>query len=196
MFTAFSVRYQAEQEGLQAKASNAQVNQQNKAQAELVNLWAASEFSAQSISVTVSNRSQEPVYQFRLYIALASGSAGYLAISTWSSFPPCTDVTFDLRTIADSYPQTAKLMGATDGLPKFDYGIMFKDAAGQAWHRHASGTLHPTPWLEYLNQKGLYNPVLPPVFAAFKPLLADQFTTPIAGQRFVAGGPTTANGCQ
>ena len=195
VFTAFSVRYQAEQTGLQVKASNAQVDQQNKEQADLVNLWAASEFSSQGILVTVSNRSQEPVYQFRLYIALASGKTGFLAISTWSSFPPCTDVTFDLTTIADFYAQTARLMGPSDHFPKFDYGIIFKDATGQAWHRHASGTLHPTPWLEYLRERGLYNPVLPPVFRSFTPLLTAQFTTPVAGQIFVTDGPTTANGC-
>jgi hypothetical protein len=56
--------------------------------------------------------------------------------------------------------------------------------------------LHPTPWLEYLSEKSLYNPVLPPVFRSFTPLLADQFTTPVAGQRFVTVGPVAANGCE
>lgn len=195
VFTGVSVRYQAEQTGLQVAASKAQVDQQNKQQARLVNIWAASEFSPNNIQVTVSNRSQEPIYQFRLYIALAtSSSRGYLAISTWSSFPPCTQVTFDLRAIAESYHDTAKLM-RRGHLSNFDYGIMFKDAIGQAWHRHASGTLHPTPWLEYLAQNGYFSPVLPPVFRSFTPLLADQFTTPQTHQRFVKGGPRTANSC-
>jgi hypothetical protein len=195
VFTAFSVRYQAKQTGLQAAAAQMQVDQQNKQQARLVNVWAADEFSPNNILVTVSNRSQEPVYQFRVYIAFAtSGSRGYLAISTWSSFPPCTQVTFNLRAIAESYKETAKFMNPYH-LNRFDYGIMFKDATGQAWHRHASGTLHPTPWLEYLTQNGYFSPILPPVFRSFTPLLTDQFTTPEPHQRFIAVGPGAANSC-
>jgi hypothetical protein len=196
VFTGLSVRYQAEQTGLQAAASEAQVDQQNKQQARLVNVWAASEFAPNNILITVSNRSEEPVYEFRLYIALAtSGQHGYLAISTWSSFPPCTQVTFNLLAIAKSYAETSRLMGSDRRLPGFDYGIMFKDATGQAWHRHASGTLHSTPWLEYLTGKGTFNPVLPPVFRTFTPLLADNFTTPETGQKFVTAAPEAASGC-
>lgn len=195
IFTAFSVRYQAEQTGLQAAASRMQVDQQNKQQARLVNVWAANEFTPNKILVTVSNRSQEPVYQFRVYIAFATfGSRGYLAVSTWSSFPPCTQVTFNLRAIADSYIETAEII-SPDHLNHFDYGITFKDATGQAWHRHASGTLHATPWLEYLTQQGSFSPILPPIFRSFTPLIADQFITPEAHQRFIAVGPATANSC-
>ena len=195
VFTAFSVRYQAEQTGLEAAASRAQTDQQNKQQAELVNIWPASEFSPSRILVTVSNRSQEPVYQFRIYVAFAtSRSGGYLAFSTWTSFPPCTQVTFDLRTIAESYPETARLMSPVH-LSDFDYGIEFKDASGQAWHRHASGTLHPTPWLEYLSGAGSFSPLLPPVFRSFTPLTVNQFTTPEAHNRFITAGPEAANSC-
>jgi hypothetical protein len=195
VFTAFSVRYQAEQTGLQAAASRTQVDQQNKQQAQLVNIWAASEFSPGRILVTVSNRSEEPVYQFQLYIAFAtSRSGGYLAISTWSSFPPCTQVTFDLQAIAGSYAETAKLM-SPGRVSDFDYGIMFKDAAGQTWHRHASGMLHTTPWLEYLSQPRTGSLLPPPVFRSFTPLAKDQFTTPEARGRFISEGPTVANSC-
>lgn len=196
VFTAFSVRYQAEQTGLQVAASRAQTDEQNKQQAQLMNIWAANEFSPDHVLVTVSNRSEEPAYQFRVYIAFAtSGSHGYMALSTWSSFPPCTQATFDLRAIARSYSQTAKLMTSGRGLNKFDYGIEFKDAAGQSWHRHASGTLHPTPWLEYLSGANDYNPLLPPVFRSFTPLVADQFTTPEAHSRFIPGTLGAANSC-
>jgi hypothetical protein len=195
IFTALSVRYQAEQTGLQAQASRAQVDQQNKQQARLVNAWPAAEFAPAKILVTVSNRSQEPVYQFRIYIALeTSGKHGYLAFGTWSSFPPCTEVTFDLKSIAESYRETAELVNASHPL-RFDFGIIFKDATGQTWHRHAAGTLHPTPWLEYLSQGKSYSPVLPPVFRSFTPLLADQFTTPESGQAFIKAGPQAALSC-
>jgi len=195
VFTAFSVRYQAQQTGLQAAASRTQADQQNKQQAQLVNIWAASEFSPGRILVTVSNRSEEPVYQFRLYIAFAtSRSGGYLSVSTWASFPPCTQITFDLRAIAESYAETARLI-LPDRMSAFDYGIMFKDAAGQAWHRHASGMLHSTPWLEYLAQPGTYSPILPPVFRAFTPLASDQFTTPEPHGRFISAGPASASSC-
>jgi hypothetical protein len=195
VFTASSVRYQAQQTGLQAAASRTQADQQNKQQAQLVNTWAASEFSPDRILVTVSNRSEEPVYQFRLYIAFAtSGSRGYLSASTWASFPPCTQITFDLRAIAESYVETAHLI-LPSRVSDFDYGIMFKDAAGQAWHRHASGMLHPTPWLEYLSQPGTFSPLLPPVFRSFTPLAIDQFTTPEPHGRFISAGPAPANSC-
>ena len=72
VFTGFSVRYQAEQTGLQVAASKAQTDEQNKQQAELVNVWASNEFSPAQVLVTVSNRSQDPVYQFRIYIAFAT----------------------------------------------------------------------------------------------------------------------------
>lgn len=195
VFTAFSVRYQAEQTGLQTAASRAQTDQQKKQQAQLVNIWAASEFSPSRILVTVSNRSEEPVYQFRLYIAFEkSGSGGYLAVSTWSSFPPCTQVTFNLQPIAKSYAETAKIIHP-GRRSNFDYGIIFKDAAGQTWHRHASGMIHQTPWLEPLSQPGNYNPLLPPVFPSFTTLTADQFTTPIVHGRFITSGPRAADSC-
>ena len=198
VFTGLSVRYQAEQTKLQTAASNAQVDQQNKQQAQLVNIWPASEFASGKVIVTVSNRSEEPVYEFRIYVALAtSGSHGYLAISTWSSFPPCSQVTFNLLAIADSYSQTARLMNPRKPLPRFDYGIMFMDAAGQDWHRHASGTLHATPWLEYLTGSHTYSPVvLPPVFRTFTPLPSDIFTTPEGGQKFLVTAPATASACE
>jgi hypothetical protein len=41
VFTAFSVRYQAKQTGLQVAASRAQTDEQNKEQAQLINIWAA-----------------------------------------------------------------------------------------------------------------------------------------------------------
>jgi hypothetical protein len=196
VFTAFSVRYQAEQTGLQVAASRAQTDEQNKQQAQLVNIWAASEFAPAKVLVTVSNRSQEPVYQFRVYVAFStSGSQGYMALSTWSSFPPCTQATFDLGAIAKSYIQTAGLMTSNHLLNKFDYGIEFKDAAGQSWHRHASGTLHPTPWLEYLSGASGYNPLLPPVFKSFTPLTTDQFTTPEPHSRFIPGNLGAASDC-
>ena len=196
VFTAFSVRYQAKQTGLQVAASRAQTDEQNKEQAQLINIWAANEFSPNQILVTVSNRSEEPVYQFRVYIAFAtSGSRGYMALGTWSSFPPCTQATFDLRAIAKSYLRTAGLIASGGTLRKFDYGIEFKDAAGQSWHRHASGTLHPTPWLEYLSGANNYNPLLPPIFRSFTPLIADQFTTPQARSRFIPGTLGAASSC-
>jgi len=95
---------------------------------------------------------------------------------------------------AESYHETAALM-PRGRLTNFDYGIMFKDATGQAWHRHASGTLHATPWLEYLTQNGYFGPVLPPVFRSFTPLLTDQFATTQAHQTFVTVGPGVANSC-
>jgi hypothetical protein len=196
VFTGLSVRYQAEQTKLQTAASNAQTDQLKEQQAQLVNIWPTNEFAPRNILVTVSNRSEEPLYQFRLYIALeSSGSRGYLAISTWSSFPPCSQVTFNLWPIAGSYLATSQLIHAGRHLPAFDYGIMFKDAKGQAFHRHASGTLHPTPWLEYLTGKHTYNPVLPTVFRNFTPLLADNFVIPQSGQKFVAVSPRTASAC-
>jgi hypothetical protein len=196
VFTGLSVRYQAEQTKLQTAASSAQTDQLKKQQARLINIWPANEFAPRSILVTVANRSEEPVYQFRLYIALAtSGSHGYLAISTWSSFPPCAQVTFNLWPVAKSYTATAKLIGDGRHLAAFDYGIMFKDASGQAFHRHASGILHPTPWLEYLTGKHTYNPVLPPVFHSFTPLLTDNFIIPQRHQGFVATPPKPASAC-
>jgi hypothetical protein len=197
LFTGCSVQDQSKQTKLQVQASQQQNDQLNKQQARLVNIWPASEFGAEKVLVTVSNRSEEPVYEFRLYIALATaGSRGYLAVGTWSSLPPCTQVTFDLKAIAESYPQTSQLLGAGRRLlPPFDYGIMFKDANGQSWHRHASGDLHPTPWLEYLSGKNNYNPVLPPVFKTWKALVSENFTLPQPGQKFVAVQPEPASGC-
>jgi hypothetical protein len=196
IFTAHSVDYQAEQTKLQVATNQLEVNEQNKQQARLMNLWPADEFSPRRLFVVVSNRSEEPIYQFRIYIALATkGTHGYLAISTWTSFPPCTQVTFNLWPIAESYAETARLMTASRHLPAFDYGIMFKDATGQAWHRHASGMLHPTPWLEYLVQKGHYSPVLPPVFRTFTALTSDTNTVPEASQRFIDSGPKQADSC-
>jgi hypothetical protein len=196
VFTGLSVRYQADQTKLQTAASNAQTDQQNKQQAQLVNIWPTSEFTSDRIIVTVSNRSEDPIYEFRIYVALSTSSShGYLAISTWSSFPPCSQVTFNLLAIAGSYVQTVNLMNPAKPVPRFDYGIMFMDATGQDWHRHASGTLHATPWLEYLTGNHSYTPLLPPVFRSFTPLHADNFTTPEVGQKFVVTAPTAANAC-
>lgn len=195
VFTAFSVRYQAEQTGLQAAAAGAQQDQQNKQQAQLVNIWPASDFSPGQMIVTVSNRSEEPIYQFRLYVAFAtSDSGGYLAFSTWTSFPPCTQVNFDLQAIAKAYAETARFI-SPNHLSRFDYGIEFKDATGLSWHRHASGTLHSTPWLEYLSGADKYSPLLPPVFKSFTALAADQFTVPEPDSKFISSRPEAANGC-
>ena len=195
IFNALTIRYQAEQTGLQAAASREQVDQQDKQQAQLVSIWAASEFTPEQALVMVSNRSQEPLSHFQLYIAFkTSRSGGYLAISTWSSFQPCTQVTFDLRAIAESYAETARLM-LSSRAGDFDYGLMFKDATGQTLHRHASGMLHTSPWLEYLSEPRTGNPSPPPVFRSYTLLATDQFTTPEEGGRFIAGGPKNANSC-
>ena len=87
---------------LRLQSAQEQADQQDKQQARLVNIWAADQFSRGRVLVTVANRSEEPIYQFRLYVAFATpGSGRYLAISTWSSFPPCIQITFDLRGIAE-----------------------------------------------------------------------------------------------
>lgn len=199
IFTGLSVRYEAQQTKDQNATNYMQVQDQNKQQADLINLWPAAEFSPRAILITVSNRSEEPIYEFRLYVALVAQvgrrSHGYLALSEWSSFPPCAQITFNLRAIAMSYTETAKLMGSSSKLPAFDYGIMFTDATGQAWHRHASGTLHRTPWLEYLQQKGYTTPMLPPVFNSDTLLSRDSYTIPEAHQAFVVGKPVSAMGC-
>ena len=179
VFTAFSVRYQAEQTGLQAAASRTQADQQNKQQAELVNTWPASEFYPQD-TVTVSNRSQEPVYQFPIYVAFAtSRSGGYLAFSTWTSFPPCTQVTFDLRTIAESYPETARLMSPVH-LSDFDYGM---ESQGCCWPGMASariGNTSPYAMARISIGSGELQSFASSVFRSFTPLTVDQFTTPEA----------------
>jgi hypothetical protein len=194
-FTAYSVKYQAQQTRDQNATNSMQVQDENKAQARLVNIWPTNEFSPNAILITVSNRSEEPVYEFRLYIAMIGpANGGYLAVGEWSTFPPCTQVTFDLRAIAMSYSATAKIMTSSHQLPRFDYGIMFTDALGQAWHRHASGTLHATPWLEYLNVSEHKTPV-PPVFINYKVLSGDLYTTPEVHQLLVSGSPVTAQGC-
>jgi hypothetical protein len=195
VFTAFSVRYQAEQTGLQVAASRAQADLQNEQQAQLVNIWAQDQFSTGPIMVTVENRSEEPIYQFRLYIAFAtSGSGGYLAISTWSSFPPCREVTFDLRGIAESYAETARLM-PPHRAGEFDYGLIFEDAGGQTWHRHASGMLHATPWLEYLSEPRTGSFLPPQIFQSFTPLMKDNFTAPEEDGTFISGGLVYADSC-
>ncbi len=90
-FTAHSVAYQAQQTQDQNATNYMQLQDENKAQARLVNIWPANEFTSNNILITVSNRSEEPVYEFRLYIAMiAPANHGYLAVGEWSSFPPCT----------------------------------------------------------------------------------------------------------
>jgi hypothetical protein len=105
-------------------------------------------------------------------------------------------LTFDLWAIARSYRETAELTTSRARMSAFDYGIMFVDASGKSWHRHAAGTLHRNPWLEYLSD-GSRSPNVPPVFSTEKyvPLTAPGYTVPQARQPFVKTGPKSAEGC-
>src|SRR6266536_6217629 len=81
----------------------------------------------------------------------------------------------------------------------FPYTTLFRstDTNGQAWHRHASGTLHTTPWLEFLNEPGVRTPILPPVFrSSYTPLIKDNYTIPQPGQTFIDAGPREADSCE
>jgi hypothetical protein len=108
IFTGCSVRYQGKQTKLQAEATKRQADDEDQRQARLVNVWPSATFSSQGAFVTVSNRSEEPVYRFRLYIAYAATPVSrHLVIRTWDGLQPCTSVTFDLQAIARSYKETA-----------------------------------------------------------------------------------------
>jgi hypothetical protein len=191
-------RYQADQTKLQTEAARRQADDEDKTQAKLINLWPSAAFSSKTMFVTVTNRSQEPVYRFRLYIAYAASPTDrYLLIRTWDSFQPCTRVSFDLLAIARSFRRATALNTTNTHRSPFDYGIMFVDASGKAWHRHAAGTLHLNPWLEYLDD-GSRTPRVPPVFrqGGYTPQESAAYTIPQPRQQFVKAGPEKAEGCE
>jgi hypothetical protein len=201
VFNGCAIRYQGEQTHYQGEQTKQQVAESKKKlddeikrQARLVNIWPAGDFSVNRIHVTAINRSASPVYRFRIYITDGEGPSAHVSIRKWDAMEPCTQVTLDLLAIARSYPETSDLAGQ-DQLPQFDYGIMFTDADGQAWHRHAAGALSQNAWLEFLDD-GTRTPDLPPMLRDRKKLEnAQGFTVPRARQKYIASGPTEADDC-
>lgn len=184
----------------QGATTKDQFKREQMAQARLVDLVPAGEFTSRSLRVTLVNRSQEPVSRVKLYIAFAAAqhdkTHGFFDYEVWGTVYPCTQVTFDLRAIAVGHAQTARDDMSGDGGSLFDYGVVFTDAAGKTWHRHPSGFVNGTPWLEPPSD-GTRSPLLPDAFKEYHPLAgARVFTLPTAAQKpFVVGGPRAASAC-
>ncbi|RFS83544.1 hypothetical protein D0T12_21145 [Actinomadura spongiicola] len=169
---------------------------QKKRQARLVNIWPEREFGLDRLSVMVSNRSREPIYNFRIYFTLGRKNTEPVAVRGWYSFPPCMQAIFDLGAIARSYPETAgRLRGPT--LPRFDYGLTFVDVSGQAWHSRPGTSISSVAWLEPLHD-GTRDPKLPNYLRENKPPLLEgpSLTVPGRAQPYVLAAPSTAAGCQ
>ena len=163
---------------------NKQYEQSLKSQARLINVVPQSEPSAGDFLVTVTNRSQEPIYRLYVYIAFPASpsdtSHGIFATEKWQAMYECSQVSFNLGAIAKKYSQTARINLANTST--FDYGLVFTDSTGQTWDRHAAGFTHTTPWLEPVSGP-THEPILPPVYGNYQLLdSAPILTTPLPNQ--------------
>ncbi|MYS24226.1 hypothetical protein GA0115240_16152 [Streptomyces sp. DvalAA-14] len=177
---------------------SSQVKAQEMSQAVTVNLVPAAEFSADHLTYTLVNRSQDPISRVKLYVAFEKPHGrykGYFDYEVWNTVPRCSEVTFDLRAIAQMYPATAHMDLSGSSGTKFDVGVVFADAAGKTWHRHPSGFINGTPWLEK-PEDGTRSPVLPDAFHGYQPLTDHRIhAVPAAGRPFVLADKSAASGC-
>ncbi|GAA1542559.1 hypothetical protein GCM10009678_26290 [Actinomadura kijaniata] len=167
---------------------------QEKRQARLVNIWPERAFDLKRLTVVVVNRSREPVYNFRVYVTFGRNRSEPVAVRGWNGFPPCTRAVLDLGAIARSYPPTARRLEG-GALPRFDYGLMFVDVGGKAWHSRPGTSVSSVAWLEPLVD-GTRDPKLPNYLRENGPsrLEADPLTVPERGQPYVRSAPGAAAG--
>ncbi|MGW3932139.1 hypothetical protein ACWECC_29170 [Streptomyces microflavus] len=204
VFTGLGLREQAEatqhagdQAKYQGKTYEDQVDQQRKRQARLLNVWPRLQFGDGRRQVVIVNRSNEPIYRLRVYVSFADSyrekEKGEISLLSLGTLPPCVQIDFDLNAVARVDPATEK---ALNGSKKMDYGVLFVDSAGKAFHRHVAGEINPNPWLEFLEGEE-QAPDIPEVFEKFTRHgpEGDAVTALSSNTQGVAAGPSRAQAC-
>ncbi len=170
-----------------------------KRQARLVNVWPKEPFTDARAYIVVSNRAQNPLSNFRVFVAFAKTVSVDYGIRRWIVMPPCTELTIDLLQIARSFPRTAAALDRNKPhRHTLDYGLMFNDANGQAWTRHPSTSVTYNTWLEYLDGKDRDRSPTEPKYlreAGHVPHAGEPMTLTPNGGTFVVGKPRRAADC-